>query len=258
MVPLPQPLVDALREVRSVGVITGAGVSAESGVPTYRGKGGLYDDDEGAIEALTGATLLRDPDRTWRTIGDLARHAAGAKPNAAHLAIAGIERKVERFVLLTQNVDGLHHAAGSRNVIDIHGSITRTRCMGCGIGGDLSRDELLSIRAAPRCAGCGAPLRPAAVLFGELLPEDKVARMRRELHDDPPELVLVVGTSALFPYIAGPVLVARRAGRLTVEVNPEPTVLSPVVDWFLQGSAAALVPEIAREIAPPPRAPSPS
>jgi len=245
---LPPPLVQALKHVRSVGVITGAGVSAESGVPTYRGKGGLYEEDDGAIEALTGTTLLSDPDRTWKTVGDLARHAAGAKPNAAHTAIAEIERKVERFVLLTQNVDGLHQAAGSRNVIDIHGSITRTRCMGCGAEGDLSREELLSIRKAPRCTRCGGTLRPGAVLFGELLPEEKVARMRRELDDDPPELVLVVGTSALFPYIAGPVLVARRAGRLTVEVNPEPTVLSPVVSWFLQGSAAALVPGIARQI----------
>ncbi|MCK6460559.1 MAG: NAD-dependent protein deacylase [Planctomycetes bacterium] len=245
---LPAPLVEALRRVRSAGVITGAGVSAESGVPTYRGKGGLYEEDESRIEALTGTTLRSDPDRTWRAVGDLARHAAGAVPNAAHFAIAEIERKVARFVLLTQNVDGLHQAAGSRNVIDIHGSITRTRCMACGAEGELSREELEAIHAAPRCAGCGGTLRPAAVLFGEMLPVEKVARMQRELLDDPPELVLVVGTSALFPYIVEPVLVARRARRLTVEVNPEPTVLSPVVGWFLEGSAAALVPEIAREI----------
>lgn len=245
---VPPALVEALRRVRSVGVITGAGVSAESGVPTYRGKGGLYEEDEGAIEALTGTTLRADPDRTWRAVGDIARHAAGAKPNAAHVAIAEIERKVERFVLLTQNVDGLHQAAGSRNVIDIHGSITRTRCMGCGAEGDLARAELEAIRAAPRCARCGGTLRPAAVLFGEFLPVEKVERIRREFHEDPPALLLVVGTSALFPYIEEPVLVARRAGRLTVEVNPEPTVLSPVVDWFLRGTAAALVPEIARAL----------
>jgi NAD-dependent deacetylase len=245
---LPPPLAEALRRVRSVGVITGAGVSAESGVPTYRGRGGLYEEDEGAIEALTGTTLATDPDRTWRTIGDLARNAAGAVPNAAHVAIAEIEKRVPRFVLLTQNVDGLHQAAGSRNVIDIHGSITHTLCMACGAEGELSREQLLSLRAAPRCARCDGTLRPGAVLFGEMLPPAKVERMRRELDDDPPELALVVGTSALFPYIAGPVLTARRAGRLTVEVNPERTVLSDVVDWFLQGGATALVPEIAREI----------
>jgi len=258
MADLPAPLVEALHRVRSVGVITGAGVSAESGVPTYRGTGGLYEEDEGAIEALTGTTLRSDPDRTWKTVGDLARHAAGAKPNAAHVAIAEIERKVERFVLLTQNVDGLHQAAGSRNVIDIHGSIAHTRCMACGQEGDLTREELLAIVAAPRCRSCGGTLRPGAVLFGELLPPGKVARMERELLADPPELVLVVGTSALFPYIAEPVVVARRARRLTVEVNAEPTVLSNVVDWFLEGKAAAIVPKIAREIAPLPRAPSPS
>ncbi len=245
---LPALLVEALHGVRSVGVITGAGVSAESGVPTYRGKGGLYEEDEGKIDALTGTTLLSDPDRTWRAVGDLARHATGARPNAAHLAIAEIEKKVERFVLLTQNVDGLHEAAGSRNVIDIHGSITRTRCMGCGADGELGREELEAIHAAPRCRHCGATLRPAAVLFGEFLPEEKVERMRCEFLDNPPALVLVVGTSALFPYIVEPVLAARRAQRLTVEVNPAPTVLSSVVAWFLQGGAAAIVPEIAREI----------
>ena len=245
---LPPRLVQALHRVRSVGVITGAGVSAESGVPTYRGSGGIYEEDEGAIEALTGSTLLSDPDRTWRAIGDLSRHAAGARPNAAHLAIAEIERKVERFALLTQNVDGLHQLAGSRNVIDIHGSITRTLCMGCGAEGELSRVELESLRAAPHCAHCRGTLRPAAVLFGEYLPEEKVERMRSEFHEDPPGLVLVVGTSALFPYIAEPVLVARRAGRVTVEVNPERTVLSKVVDWFLQGTATALLPAIARAI----------
>lgn len=247
-IPLPPRLVQALHRVRSVGVITGAGVSAESGVPTYRGRGGIYEEDEGAIEALTGSTLLSDPDRTWRAIGDLSRHAAGARPNAAHIAIAEIERKVDRFALLTQNVDGLHQLAGSRNVIDIHGSITRTLCMGCGAEGELGREELESLRAAPHCAHCRGTLRPAAVLFGEYLPEEKVERMRREFHEDPPGLVLVVGTSALFPYIAEPVLVARRAGRVTVEVNPERTVLSKVVDWFLQGTATALLPAIAREI----------
>ena len=245
---LPPALLEALRRVRSVGVITGAGVSAESGVPTYRGRGGIYEEDEGAIEALTGSPLRADPDRTWRAVGQLARKAAGARPNAAHFAIVEIERKVERFALLTQNVDGLHQLAGSRNVIDIHGSITRTLCLRCGAPGELSPEALRAIEAAPRCAGCGGTLRPAAVLFGEYLPEEKVERLRREIHEDPPGLVLVVGTSGLFPYITEPVLVARRAGRLTVEVNPEPTVLSQVVDWFLQGTATALLPAIARAI----------
>ena len=115
---LPEKLRLALEKVRSVGAITGAGVSAESGIPTYRGKGGIYDDpSEGdrTVEALSGRTMAADPDRTWRTIGELISKSSRARPTAAHRALVDIEEKVERFVLLTQNVDGLHQLAGSRN-----------------------------------------------------------------------------------------------------------------------------------------------
>jgi len=245
---LPPALVEALRRVRSVGAITGAGVSRESGIPTYRGEGGIYDDPEEGdrtVDALSGHTLSRDPDRTWRAVGDLARRASGARPNAAHEALAEIERKAERFVLLTQNVDGLHQAAGSRNVIDIHGSITATRCMVCGLDGELEREALVAIERAPRCDACGGVLRPGAVLFGEMLPVDKVERLQEEFYERMPDLVLVAGTSALFPYIAEPAVVAARAGRLTVEVNPERTLLSGVVGHFLEGPAGDYLPLLA-------------
>ncbi len=245
---LPPTLVDALSNVRSVGVITGAGVSAESGIATYRGKGGVYDDPEEGdrtIEALTASTLKSDPDRTWRAIAKVARESAGAEPNAGHLAIASIERRVERFVLLTQNVDGLHQTAGSRNIIDIHGTVAETTCMTCGREAAFdAREELAKLDAAPRCT-CGGIRRPNAVLFGEVLSEKKVRQMHDELVADPPDLVLLAGTSALFPYIAQPVFSAKTAGKLTVEVNPETTHLSDVVDYWLEGKAGALIPEIA-------------
>ncbi|MHC4549351.1 MAG: SIR2 family NAD-dependent protein deacylase [Planctomycetota bacterium] len=245
---LPAALAAALREVRSVGAITGAGVSAESGIQTYRGEGGIYDDPaEGdqTIEALSGETLASDPDRTWRAIADMARQSRDARPNPAHQALAEIERGVERFVLLTQNVDHLHQAAGSRNVICIHGSIFETRCLECQARGVLQREDFATLDAAPRCDACGGILRPGAVLFGETLPLQETTRMRREFIDFIPDLVLIAGTSALFPYIQQPVLLARQAGRLTVEVNPERTGLSAVVDFFLQGEAGALLPLIA-------------
>ena len=186
---LPAALVDALSKVRSVGVITGAGVSAESGIATYRGQGGVYDDPEEGdrtIEALTASTLQSDPDRTWRAIARVARESAGAQPNAGHMAIAGIERRVERFVLLTQNVDGLHQSAGSRNIIDIHGTVAETTCMSCERQAAFdAREELARLEAAPRCR-CGGVLRPNAVLFGEMLPHDKVRRMHAELIENPP------------------------------------------------------------------------
>jgi NAD-dependent deacetylase len=245
---LPDALVARLTEVRSIGVITGAGVSAESGIPTYRGKGGIYDDPvEGdrTVEALTGETLWHDPDRTWRAVGELARSAVGAAPNAAHYAIAEMERKAESFVLLTQNVDGLHQAAGSRNVIDIHGNILEARCMACEAHETLDRERIAGIAQAPKCERCGGTLRPDAVLFGEMLPVHKVARMQEELEARIPDLVIVTGTSALFPYIAAPVLHAARAGHLTVEVNPEPTFLSKSVAHFVQGPAGEILPAIA-------------
>jgi NAD-dependent deacetylase len=244
---LPQPLIERLRSVRSVGVITGAGVSAESGIPTYRGRGGIYDDPEEGertVESLSGPTLSSDPDRTWRAVAALARLSASAEPNAGHRAIAEIERLVDRFVLLTQNVDGLHQLAGSRNVIDIHGNIFATRCMGCQRTGRLDRDLLPGLDRAPECEECGGLLRPDAVLFEEMLPMDKVLRIDREFRANPPDLVLAVGTSALFPYISQPVFLASESGHLTVEVNPEPTLLSGVVDYTLRGPGGSYLPLI--------------
>ena len=248
---LPARLVERLAAVRSVGAITGAGVSSESGIRTYRGRGGIYDDpDEGerTVEALSGPTLLADPDRTWRALAGLAGQAAGARPNAAHLALAAIERAVESFVLLTQNVDGLHASAGCRNVIDIHGDIHAARCLSCGRRRRFELREIAGLAAAPSCARCGGVLRPDAVLFGELLPGDKLRRIHEGFCEAPPDLVLVAGTSALFPYISGPVELAHRAGRLTVEINPEPTALTPIVDYSLRGPAGALLPLIARAL----------
>lgn len=248
---LPPRLVERLRDVRSVGAITGAGVSRGSGLPTYRGKGGIYDDpDEGdrTVEALSGPTLLVDPDRTWRVVAKLARQTQDARPSAAHRALAGIERAVDRFVLLTQNVDGLHQAAGSRHVIDIHGDVLATRCLSCGSEGRLERNALLALEGAPRCAACGGVLRPGAVLFGELLPADKVERMVAEFHRNVPDMVLIIGTSGMFPYITEPVLTAAAQGKLTVEVNPEATAASSLVEFNLRGEADVWLPLIEKAL----------
>jgi NAD-dependent deacetylase len=249
---LPVALKQALRQVRTAGVITGAGISAESGIPTYRGTGGVYEDPaEGrrTVEALSGRTLARDPDRTWRAVVALARHAVDARPNAAHLALVRMETLLERFTILTQNVDGLHRQAGSRNVIDIHGDVLATRCLDCPAHGRLTREAVVLLAAAPRCAACGGRLRPDAVLFEETLPPAKVMRLQEAFYVHPPDLVLAIGTSAVFPYIAGPVLDAARDGRLTVEVNPEPTALSPVVSYSLRGPAGRWVPLISEALA---------
>lgn len=248
---LPADLLDALEGITSMGVITGAGVSAESGIQTYRGQGGLYDDEEegtATVEALSASTLHQDPDRTWRVVVELARKAVEASPNPAHHAIARLEQNLARFVLLTQNVDGLHKLAGSCNVIDIHGDVLDTRCMDCGQLGRFTPDEVRTLESTPLCPSCGGVLRPNAVLFGEMLPEPKVRRLHAEFYEDPPDLVLIAGTTAIFPYIAEPVLVAGRAGRLTLEVNPEPTMVSEHVRWSLRGRAGDVIPRIAERI----------
>ncbi|MDH3591691.1 MAG: NAD-dependent protein deacylase [Planctomycetota bacterium] len=236
-------------DVSSVGVITGAGISVESGIQSYRGQGGLYDDPvEGdrTVEALSGPTLQRDPDRTWRTVAKLARQSAGAAPNPGHHALVAIEAAVESFVLLTQNVDGLHRMAGSKQVIDIHGDIFGTVCMGCGATGRLTRDDYDTLDAAPRCPKCRhGTLRPDVVLFGEMLPQDKLDRLHRELMHRSPDVVIAVGTTAMFPYIQAPVYQARQAGRITIEINPEPTVLSDVVDHVVRATAGAALPQLA-------------
>jgi NAD-dependent deacetylase len=248
---LPEALIGRLRGVRTVGAITGAGMSAESGIQTYRGKGGLYDDPEEGertVEAVTGSTLISDPDRTWRTISRMFRQAGAARPNKGHYALAAMEKKVERFVLLTQNVDGLHRMAGNENIIDIHGDIFDTRCMACGREERLERGDMEHVDRAPRCERCNGIIRPDVVLFEEMLPMEKVARIQMEFAQTPPELVLAIGTTALFPYITEPVVIARQIGRLTVEINPEPTMLSNHVDFCLRGPAGGYLPLIEQEL----------
>ena len=154
---------------------------------------------------------------------------------------------MDRFALLTQNVDGLHGQAGSKNVIEIHGNIFRTTCLACGRNGTLARKDLATLDATPACP-CGGALRPDVVLFGEMLPLPEVARMREAFAARTPDVVISAGTSALFQYIVEPVLLAREHGRVTVEVNPEHTDLADRVDYFLQGKAGEIMPLIAEAL----------
>lgn len=225
--------------------ITGAGISAESGLPTYRGTGGLYEDadtEDGVSieEALSGPYFRRHPDRCWAHLARIERACRGALPNAAHLAIAAWEADRE-VVVLTQNVDGLHHLAGSTRIIDIHGDVHRLRCPACGWGTRV--DDYAGLSMPPPCPDCGAVIRPDVVLFGELLPPDAVRRLMTELERGF-DLVLSIGTTSVFPYIAEPVWQARRSGVPTVEINPGDTEVSEVVDLRLRcGAVEALVGE---------------
>jgi len=223
--------------------ITGAGLSADSGLPTYRGIGGLYEgiqtnDGMSIEEALSGSMFRNQPSLTWKYIAQLEAAHRGAEPNTGHHCIARLESKLDEVWVLTQNVDGLHHRAGSRRIIDIHGDIHQLSCTVCDY--QYRVESYASLTIPPACPTCQGLVRPEVVLFGELLPESKLDLLARATAR-PVDLVLSVGTTSLFPYIAAPILQAQERGIPTVEINPGQTHLSSVVDYKVSmGAAKAL------------------
>jgi NAD-dependent deacetylase len=220
--------------------VTGAGISADSGLPTYRGVGGLYDsgateDGMPIEEALSGPVFARRPEITWKYLLQIERGCRGARPNAAHEAIARLERGREAVRVLTQNVDGLHVAAGSSDVVEIHGSLRRLVCLRHGHRYDV--DDYSALGLSPRCAQCGGAIRPEVVLFGEALPERELERLEAWMAGGF-DLVFSIGTSSLFPYITAPILQAKARGVPTVEINPGATPLSDLVDHAIRLRAA--------------------
>jgi NAD-dependent deacetylase len=247
---LPAPVAAAVAQVcerltrcRRVLFVTGAGMSVDSGLPTYRGVGGLYEDvitDDGIAieEALSGDMMERDPALSWKYIMQVERASRGARPNRGHHSMAQLEPYFDELWILTQNVDGLHRAAGSTHIIDIHGDVRKLLCTRCDYRATVA--DYSGLGSPPRCPGCDAVIRPEVVLFGEMLPPEKVSLLREQLMQGF-DAVLSVGTSSLFPYISQPVIEARSRGALTVEINPGQTHLCQVVDHHLAvGASSAL------------------
>jgi NAD-dependent deacetylase len=227
-----------LRDAQHVLVLTGAGVSAESGVPTFRGPDGLWRRHR-PEDLATAEAFERDPLLVWEWYAWRRETIAPLSPNAAHRALAALESRVPEYLLATQNVDGLHAAAGSRRMVELHGTLWRLRCTACALAADDRRVPLPEL--PPRCA-CGGLLRPDVVWFGEALPDEAVARAFEAARGA--DVVLVVGTSSLvYPAAALP-QVARAEGALVIEVNPEPTPLTPLVQVSLRGTAASVVPAL--------------
>jgi NAD-dependent deacetylase len=238
-------LADAARIV----VFTGAGVSAESGIPTFRdaleGMWARFDPERLATEAGFRA----DPALVWRWYAERRAGIARAEPNAAHLAIAAAERTGRTVTVVTQNVDGLHRRAGSSDVIELHGSIVRAKCLeGCGPAPEgWERDA----RVPPPCGRCGAPLRPDVVWFGELLPPGAFERAERLAAEA--DAMLVVGTSGLVHPAASLPWAAVRHRRPVIVVDPNPTELDALATVGLRGSAVSVVPSILPTAPPAPR-----
>ncbi|HEX8560120.1 MAG TPA: NAD-dependent deacylase [Pyrinomonadaceae bacterium] len=238
---MPEELRGRLRAARSVFVLTGAGVSAESGVPTFRGGGRTAVWKGMPFEVISSAAMVRSNLREVWEWFDYRRGVLGAcRPNPAHETLARWQERFPRFTLATQNVDGLHAEAGSRGVLELHGNVWRARCLNCG-GGEDVREKPADVRP-PACRACGGLMRPDVVLFGEMLPEGVWAEAAGRAAEA--DVCFVVGTSAVVYPAAGLPAAAKEAGAFLVEVNPEETPLSGVCDVTLRGAAGEVLPRL--------------
>lgn len=221
-----------------VAALTGAGISAESGIPVFRGAGGLWQQHR-PEDLATPEAFARDPRLVWEWYDWRRARVAAAAPNPAHLALVALERSLPDFTLVTQNVDGLHDRAGSRHVLKLHGDLWWLRCTGCGREGHNTEVPLAEL--PPHCA-CGALLRPAVVWFGEALPSAVLCAASEAAVQA--QVFLVIGTSALVQPAASLPLLARQNGARIVEINRERTALSAQVDISLCGAAGELLPQL--------------
>jgi len=239
---IPQELIERLAAARRVAVLTGAGISAESGIPTFRdaltGLWANYDPQDLA----TPEGFARNPKLVWEWYAARRTSIAGVQPNPGHAALAALEKRFEQFTLVTQNIDSLHQRAGSREVVELHGNIARVKCsLEQIIVSDFPGDE-----SPPRCR-CGAWLRPDVVWFGEMLPADALARAEKAAEHC--EVFLSIGTSAqVYPAAELP-LRALSAGATLIEINPERTSLTRHAHFALQGAAGIVLPQLVTRLA---------
>lgn len=231
-----------LGRAQRVAVLTGAGISAESEVPTFRGPGGLWENHR-PEELATPQAFARDPELVWRWYHWRRGLIAQCAPNPAHETLAALEQRGNDFNLITQNVDGLHRLAGSERVLELHGNLWWVRCLACGA---LYEDRASRGPEPPLCRECGAMLRPHVVWFGENLDPDILDAAWRAAASC--EVMLVIGTSAVVQPAAGLASVAKQAGAFVIEINLEPTPNSAEVDLSLMGKAGEILPDIVSQL----------
>jgi NAD-dependent deacetylase len=227
-------------------VITGAGVSAESGIPTFRSRGGYWRNLDPA-KLATREAFSNDPKLVWDWYRERRQRIRDAQPNAAHEAIAKLAEHADQFLLVTQNVDDLHARAGLPNekMVQIHGDIFVTRCSHCDFNFSERNEETQEI---PRCPGCDALMRPGVVWFSEQLPWNELQRVENYLDRGACDLVIVAGTTAIFGYIVDWALLASRDGGEFIEVNPEQTPLSPFATQQIRETAAIALPRLIDQV----------
>ena len=241
---VPTELIQKLAAAKRVAVLTGAGVSAESGVPTFRdAQTGLWAKFK-PEELATPTAFRREPRLVWEWYAWRRELVAKANPNPAHIALVEWEKRAPSFTLITQNVDDLHRRAGSRNVIELHGNITRTKCF----------DENVVVKSwpdtaeiPPRCPRCGGLLRPDVVWFGEAMPEEETARAF--VASAQCDVFLSIGTSAVVHPAASLPFHALEHGATVIEINPDPTPLTDEANYVLTGAAGVILPELMSALA---------
>jgi NAD-dependent deacetylase len=234
--------IEAVRRSLRTGRIvafTGAGISAESNVPTFRGADGLWR-NYSPERLATAEAFLSDPRLVWEWYDWLRGLIHAAQPNPGHLALTELQRRAAKtFTLVTQNMDGLHERAGSRDVVKLHGDIWILRCTKCGCEG---RNDRVSIDPLPPVCECGGILRPGIVWFGEMLPGDEWQRAVEAARTA--DVFISIGTSASVYPAAGLVQIAHQSGAQVVIVNPDPTPADELAEWILRGPAGEILPRL--------------
>ena len=223
---------------RHIAVLTGAGISAESGVPTFRGEGGLWKQFR-AVDLATPEAFSRDSKLVWEFYNWRRQLVAPLSPNPGHFALAEIESRVPRFTLITQNIDGLHEKAGSRNIIELHGNLWRVRCTRCET---VTEDRRIPLPKLPACESCGSFLRPHVVWFGEML-EPQVLNAAYEAIGSC-DLMIVIGTSGTVQPAASMGVQAKGNGAAVAEINLEPTPYSDVYNISISGKSGEILPKL--------------
>ncbi|NCQ18099.1 MAG: NAD-dependent protein deacylase [Ignavibacteria bacterium CG_4_8_14_3_um_filter_37_9] len=237
-----EKLKSALSSAKKIVFFTGAGISAESGIPTFRGKDGIWNKMK-PDELANFNAFLRNPQIVWDWYQYRKKIVHQASPNHAHLTISEFQNYFDEVLVVTQNVDGFHSRAGSEIVYELHGNIEKNYCIDCGKRFDFENLEIEG--KVPKC-GCGGLIRPDIVWFGELLPED--AYSLSELAAETCDILFVIGTSALVFPAANIPYIAKKHGKFLVEVNIEKTELSSIVDLSLFGKAGEILPQILQRV----------
>jgi NAD-dependent deacetylase len=236
-------VVEKLRYAKQVAVITGAGISSESGIPTFRGEGGYWRNYK-AEELATPSAFVKDPSLVWSWYDMRRGVCKNASPNPAHFIVAEMEKYFPSFLLITQNVDGLHRRAGSQKLVEIHGHIFTARCTVCQWKGELLDVPLLEV--PPKCPVCSSLLRPHILWFGEQYDMDMIEEVYSFLQKT--DLVFIIGTSGNVYTPMQMASIAMSKGAYSIEINPEPSSLSQAVDQYIPQKAGEALPILWKQV----------